>query len=67
MNSPYYLLRGGGISSDSLSSAGSGGSYWSSTPITSEGAYDFGFVLGSVNTGPISRAYGYSVRCVAAS
>ena len=66
MNAPYYLLRGGSLSNSSLSSAGSGGGYCSSTPNGSSGAYFLTFYSGYVSTSYGIRYNGFSVRCVAA-
>ncbi len=66
MNAPYYLLRGGFLGSSSLVSAGSGGFYWSSTPVSSSYSYYLDFFSGYVGTAGIVRYYGLSVRCVAA-
>ena len=66
LNAPYYLLRGGALSSSSLNLAGSYGDYWSSTPTGSSYAYLLLFCSGIVDTLDVSRYNGYSVRCVAA-
>ena len=66
MNAPYYLLRGGDLGNSSLIGAGSGGSYWSSTPGGSSSAYYLLFYSGYVRTSYDYRYYGQSVRCVAA-
>ena len=66
MSAPYYLLRGGTLRNSSLSGAGSGGYYWSSTPNGSSGAYLLFVLSGSVTTSSYGRYYGFSVRCVAA-
>ena len=66
MNAPYYLLRGGNLSSSSLSGAGSYGYYWSSTPNGSSNAYLLNFYSGNVTTNDYYRYNGRSVRCVAA-
>ena len=65
MNAPYYLLRGGNLFDSSLSYAGSGGYYWSSTPVGSSYAY-YLFFSGYVDTDSSYHYYGFSVRCVAA-
>ena len=66
MNTPYYLLRGGYLNYSSLSNAGSGGYYWSSTPNGSSGACYLYFYSGYVTTYYGYRYGGQSVRCVAA-
>ena len=67
LNAPYYLLRGGDLSSSSLVSAGSLGYYWSSTPNGSSLAYSLYFLSGNVYASYSNfRYYGFSVRCVAA-
>lgn len=64
----HYLLRGGRIYNSSLSSVGSGGFYWSSTPNSSSNAYNLNFGSGNVNASysGSGRYLGFSVRCVAA-
>ena len=66
MNAPYYLLRGGYLFNSSLFSAGSYGSYWSSTPNGSSDAYFLYFTSGYVYMNYDYRYDGFSVRCVAA-
>ena len=61
----HYLLCGGTLYNSSLRNAGSEGSYWSSTPYNSNGAYYLGFNSGYVYYSS-SRYDGLSVRCVAA-
>ena len=66
MNAPYYLLRGGYLYDSSLDTAGSGGYYWSSTPIGSSDACLLVFYSGRIGTFVNIRYGGFSVRCVAA-
>ncbi len=64
--SPYYFVYGGDVNNSSLSNAGSGGYYWSSTADSATNAYLLYFnssnVLPSASNG---RYFGFSVRCVA--
>ena len=67
MNAPYYLLRGGVLSNNSLRNAGSYGYYWSSTPYDSSYAYSLDFSSGYIRASNSNYHYsGFSVRCVAA-
>ena len=76
MNAPYYLLRGGNVRNGSVTSAGIGGAYWSSSPhyipFESEPvAADHLWFSSStvvVFTGSSGAVFsdGFSVRCVAA-
>lgn len=67
MNPPYYLLRGGWLSSSYLSDTDVGGYYWLSEPLGSDFARVLYLSSGYVNTGYDEyRHYGFSVRCVAA-
>ena len=62
---PLWLARSGSVYY-SLNSAGSSGSYWSSTVGGRSGAYHLIFYSNNVRPAYGGfRGYGYSVRCVA--
>ncbi len=64
-SSPLYFVYGGLVNSGYLSSAGSGGRYWSSTAVSSTYAYNLYFYSSDVN--PSSNTYRYiglPVRCL---
>ena len=62
-----FLPAAGGRSnySGGLANVGTGGYYWSSTPINTMGAYGMYFGSSNVSAGYGYRAYGISLRCVA--
>lgn len=63
---PLYFIRGGVISSTTVSGSGLYGYYWSSTVSSKDFAYDLYFRDGTLNGLDGSyRYYGTSVRCVA--
>lgn len=61
-----YFQYSGYAGSGGITSVGSGGRYWSSTPSSSDGAYDLYLNSSRANPSNTSTRYvGYSVRCLA--
>lgn len=64
--SKVLLLPAAGYRSNngSMSAQGSIGSYWTSTPFSSNNAYDLYFDSGSLDVDSYHRSYGQSLRCL---
>ena len=64
---PNNILYSGYVNGSSLNNRGSNGSFWSSTAISSNDAYNLGFFSSGVypGTGYNFKYYGRTVRCVA--
>lgn len=63
-NSIFLPAAGFRYCDGGTSNVGSNGSYWSSTPSSSVGAWGLDFYSSSVYMGSYSRCYGFSVRLV---
>ena len=64
ISKPLDFIHAGDVNSASLIDRGSGGYYWSATPIGNNSAYRLGFYSSYVGKNELSRTYGFSVRCV---